>query len=197
MNNPPERAWRLRLYGGFCLRNPRGEEVRLADRKVEGLLAILTLFRERGIERRVAADLLWPDKGADNLTNLRQAILNLRRAIGADAIESSRNHCRLSASFPLTGDFERGASREGVFLPEHEGAWFDEVRMGRNPSTTGPQSAVDHFYQTLKWFSENDRRGMHSLLASRTSLTRGIACNDLLQLLQAGPDHESCLGWAR
>src|SRR5262249_31448724 len=122
--------WQLRVYGGFSLASPTGEWVRLPDRKTEGLLAILALNREFGVQRQDAANILWPGREPNNLANLRQALAVWRRVLGAEAIEASTTHCRLASDFELRSDYEDVALRgEGGFMPGHEGEWFDDVRF--------------------------------------------------------------------
>lgn len=192
--------WKLRLFGSFALYNPDGHCVRVADRKVEGLLAALALHRDHGIERRTVADILWPTKAPANLTNLRQALSVLRRILGESAIESSRQHCRLSSEIQLASDLEDGTKRDGIFMPGHEGEWFEQVRresdLDDSNLLSAPASVVSSFYKTLEWFAVHDRSGMHALMSARNSLTRGFVYADLLHLLRSAPDDPGLIGWA-
>lgn len=194
----PSGPWQLRFFGEFSARNPEGHMVRLPDRKVEGLLAVLALHPEYGIERSRAAEILWPGRAPSNLATLRQALSVLRRTLGEDAIEASRQHCRLTSSFVFVSDFDLPNERRGGFMPGLEGEWFDEIRLDSDttPATLDSDTIVASFHQTLLWFASHDRRGLHNLLRARPSLTRGIAYSDLLELMRAAPEDESCVGWS-
>ncbi len=196
----PSTPWQLRFFGEFSVRNPEGHGVRLPDRKVEGLLAILALHPEYGIERSRAAEILWPGRAPSNLATLRQALSVLRRALGEDAIEASRQHCRLTSSFAFASDFEQPQERRGGFMPGLDGEWFEEIRLdcdaGDGTVTLDSDTIVASFHQTLLWFAAHDRRGLHNLLRARPSLTRGIAYTDLLALIRATPEDDSCVGWS-
>src|SRR5579864_8301274 len=110
MNAPQNAAslaapWRVRLFGTFALHDPLGCLVRLPDRKIEGLVAVLVVHRRYGIERSSAAEILWPGRTPDNLPNLRRALSVLRSTLGEEAIESTRLHCRLSTGSSLNADY--------------------------------------------------------------------------------------------
>lgn len=189
-------AWQLQLYGDFSLRDPAGQLVRLADRKVEGLLAVLAVHRDYGIDRADVAEILWPSRSPANLVNLRQALSVLRRTLGEGSIEASRRHCRLSSDLHLESDCENELNRRGGFMPGHSGDWFDALREEAGDAATPPRSVVSSFFETLQWFAVHDRRGMHSLLRARASLTRGVLYSDLLDLLRAAPDDGASTGWS-
>lgn len=189
-------AWQLQLYGDFSLRDPAGRLVRLPDRKVEGLLAVLAVHRDYGIDRADVADILWPSRAPANLGNLRQALSVLRRTFGEGAIEASRRHCRLSSELHIESDYEQEPNRRGGFMPGHSGDWFDVLREEDGDAAAPPRSVVSSFFEMLQWFAIHDRRGMHSLLKAKASLTRGLLYTDLLQLLRAAPDDEASAGWS-
>jgi DNA-binding SARP family transcriptional activator len=78
-------ALELRLLGGFHAAW-RGEPIEAFEsQKVRVLLAYLACHADRPISRERLAGLLWPGEGQDAARrNLRQAIYNLRRALGHD-----------------------------------------------------------------------------------------------------------------
>lgn len=192
-------GWQLRLFGKFSLTSPSGDLVRLPDRKTEGLLAILALSREYGIERQAVADILWPSSAPKNLANLRRSLSILRRALGSDSIESSVHHCRLASGLEIISDFEQPSLRSsGGFLPGHEGDWFEDMRLeavGAEGCLPDAPTVVDHFLQTLRWCSEFDPRGMYALLSVAPAMGRSIPYADMSKLIQVGRGNEACLGW--
>lgn len=189
-------GWQLRLFGKFSLTSPSGDLVRLPDRKTEGLLAILALSREYGIERQAVADILWPSSAPKNLANLRRSLSLLRQTLGAESIESTVHHCRLASGLQITSDFEQPSLRcGGGFLPGHEGDWFEDMRLESvDPGPDAP-TVVDHFLQTLRWCSEFDPRGMYALLSAAPAMGRSIPYTDMSTLIQVARGNEACLGW--
>jgi len=85
-------VFHLRSLGATDLRSSDGVEVRsvLAQPKRFALLTYLSVERERGFARRDAmATLLWPDLDDDHARgSLRQSVRFLRKALGAEVIES-------------------------------------------------------------------------------------------------------------
>src|SRR5579871_5565601 len=178
MNLPHQdrQAWQLRLFGRFSLVSPSGETVRLPDYKTEGLLAILALNRELGVPRQDAANILWPRREPSNLTNLRQAISMLRRALGDSALSVTAKHCRLADGIDCISDYDHPEVREsGGFMPGHEGDWFEQIRLESiEPEGHEPSPIVDHFLQSLQWFAQNDPRGMYAILGATPSMARSL-----------------------
>ena len=78
-------ALELRLLGGFQVVR-RGQPVEAFEsQKVRALLAYLACHADRPLSRERLAGLLWPDQDQDSSRrNLRQAIYNLRQALGHD-----------------------------------------------------------------------------------------------------------------
>lgn len=189
-------GWQLRLFGKFSLTNPAGEPVRLPDRKTEGLLAILSLSREYGMERQAIAEILWPSRSPANLANLRQSLSLLRRAIGTEAVESTVYHCRLASGLKIVSDFDKPSLRgNGGFMPGHEGDWFEDMRVeGLDPVSEQP-TVVDHFLQTLRWCSQHDPRGMYALLSVAPAMGRSIPYGDMSRLVATPVGNEALLGW--
>ncbi len=186
------------MFGEFSLHRPDGTIVRLPDRKVAGLVALLWLKREYGIERHAAAEILWPGKSPSNLSNLRQALSVLRRTLGAEAIETSSNHCRLTSAILISSDYDDVSERRGGFMPGLVGGWFDEIRseVSYSDEPPGSDEVVASFQHALKWFAVHDRRGLHSLLQARPSMSRGITYQNLLNLLDTATEDATCVGWS-
>jgi hypothetical protein len=190
-----EGAWKLHLYGDFRLSDPSGASVELPNVKVEGLLAVLASCRRYGAARDEIAGILWPRVGLDaRRASLRQALSELRKAIGADAIESSRSHCRLSDRFVLRCDFQIEDMRDSSsFMPGHEGEWFDDNRVDSNLEEI--PSVIDGFQDMLTWYSQRSPVNMFSLLRGNPALARGLEPSALLAVLNRAPRLEEWNGW--
>ena len=188
------------MFGDFRLLDPSGAIVSLPSRKVEGLLAILAVNHRMGIDRDEAAEILWPGKPVDaQRTSLRQALSQLRRALGDGSIETSRSHCRLGSGFIFTSDCTQTTGREGGFMPGHAGEWFETVRSEVDwdgaPTGEAPTSVVEGFAQTLRWLAESDPRLMVTLLRSSGSLIKGIGPSDLIPMLGLADRSMAGQGW--
>lgn len=190
-------VWKLRLFGRFSLVNPGGEPVRLPHRKAEGLLAILALNRDLGISRQELANILWPGREPANLANLRQALAVLRGVLGADAIESSTEHCRLASEFRLSSDFDLpGLRGSGGFMPGHEGDWFEDIRLEAiEPVQEGLASVVDHYFQSLQWFAAHDPRSMYAILGATPAMARSLPFREFAAMLDATKETDAPPGW--
>lgn len=192
--------WRLSLYGDFRLLDETGEPVVLPNRKVEALLAVLVVHRAFGIDRDIAGEILWPEKPLEaRRWNLRQALTRLRKVIGAEAIESTRDQCRLSSDRVWETDYETPSLRRSeAFMPGHSGEWFDDIRLESLEPSEGeqPPAVVENYLRTLRWYASNDPRGMFALLKASPSLARGIRFSDMIALLADVRHDDCCRGWA-
>ncbi len=93
-------GWSIRLDDGIALLNPQGKLIPLAYRKVGELLVTLLRTPGRASPRGNLGAVLWPTSGAaTQTTNLRQAIKNLRDAIGAENVAADRFDCGLADTF--------------------------------------------------------------------------------------------------
>lgn len=94
---------KLFLLGGFRLERD-GTEVSLPRRKVEALLAYLTLYPQEHPREKLAA-LFWGDStDADARLSLRVALANLRSALGENLLLADRETVQLNPAFPLWCD---------------------------------------------------------------------------------------------
>ncbi len=195
MKHPTEGPrWQLNLFGRFSLADSAGRTVRLPDRKTEGLLAILALNRDYGIPRQDAANILWPGKEPQNLANLRQALAVVRRALGAEAVETSAYHCRLASTFRLETDYESPVVRRaGGFMPGHEGDWFEDIRL--EAATVETTGVVDHYYQSLRWLADHDPRSMFAILSASPSMARSLPYPEFGTLLDVAKCANPPRGW--
>jgi DNA-binding SARP family transcriptional activator len=103
-------ALHIRLLGGFSLSTNSGGGLALSGSRQRALLAYLLLHRDRPVDRRHLAFLLWPESGeAQALTNLRQLLYDLRAAI-PDAnrfIEAGRQLVQWREKAPFVLDVDR------------------------------------------------------------------------------------------
>src|SRR5215210_1929443 len=84
-----------------------GSPVALDTRKAMALLAVLALV-ERPRPREVLAELLWPEHDAEHARGaLRRTLSTLRSAIGADAVDATRDQVRLVRGPGLEIDVDR------------------------------------------------------------------------------------------
>ncbi len=103
-------ALHIRLLGGFSLSTPSGGGLVLPGSRQRALLAYLVLHRDRPVDRRHLAFLLWPDSvEAQALTNLRQLIHDVRAAIpDADRfIQAGRQQVRWLDDAPFILDVDQ------------------------------------------------------------------------------------------
>src|SRR5262245_41155451 len=75
----------INLFGPFEI-SVGGEPMpRVRSRSIEWLLALLALRHGRSVERSWLAGTLWPDTEESRaLANLRNGLMNLRKALGAE-----------------------------------------------------------------------------------------------------------------
>jgi DNA-binding SARP family transcriptional activator len=100
----------IRLLGGFGLSTQGGGGLALSGSRQRALLAYLLLHRDRPVDRRHLAFLLWPESAeAQALTNLRQLLHDVRAAIpDADRfIEAGRQLVRWREEAPFVLDVDR------------------------------------------------------------------------------------------
>jgi DNA-binding SARP family transcriptional activator len=119
--------FRLRVLGQVDLRDPEGREVTpvLVQPKRLALLAYLAITGAAGFQRRdLLLALFWPELSEPRARNaLRQAVHQLRRALGADvvvsrgtdmlAVDESRLWCDACA---FEAALSRGALDEAIAL---------------------------------------------------------------------------------
>jgi predicted ATPase/DNA-binding SARP family transcriptional activator len=83
---PVTAGFRIRMFGPFQVEREGQPLPRLRSRKGHWLLGLLVLRHGREVERSWLAGTLWPDSPAlRTLANLRNTLLDLRRALGPEA----------------------------------------------------------------------------------------------------------------
>lgn len=110
----------IRLLGGFQVLRDGVPRERFESQRVRALFAYLACHRDRPTSRALLAGLLWPEQGPSTARrNLRQAIYNLRLALGtgrrtgAAALIADRRALRFAAEADLWLDvdaFERAVA---------------------------------------------------------------------------------------
>jgi tetratricopeptide (TPR) repeat protein len=198
------KGWQLYTFGDFRLLDRMGQPVRLSNRKVEALLAALTLHRQYGIERDSLAEILWPNRPLERQRpSLRQALSSLKKALGEDSLDASRSHVRLTSSLPIQCDYDELARQpNAVFMPGHEGEWFDEVRLETShgqddvPGNFPGRSVAKNFQESVEMLSNADPRGMFHLLRVNISLSRELPYPMFRLLLDRLDPYELGKGWS-
>ena len=111
------------------------------SRKVEALLGYLVLHRGRPLPREALAGLLWPEKEeAQARMNLRHALYVLRRALGSEHFQTSRNWIRFIPAAGLRLDveeFEGLLGREAESEEERRRCLEQAVELYRGPFLEG------------------------------------------------------------
>ncbi len=96
-------AFRLFLLASFHLEKD-SKTIRLPTRKVESLLAYLTLFPEQHPREKLAA-LLWGDSTDEQARHsLRTALAAMRKELGEDVLIADRETVQLNPDHPLWVD---------------------------------------------------------------------------------------------
>lgn len=90
---------RIRLLGGLAVQDEAGAAVPLPTRKAGALLARLAVEPGRHVGRAYLCALLWPRSGeAQARGSLRQALAQVRRALGDEAVGGTHEHVWLVPS---------------------------------------------------------------------------------------------------
>jgi DNA-binding SARP family transcriptional activator/tetratricopeptide (TPR) repeat protein len=111
----------VRLLGGFSLSTPSGGGLVLSGSRPRALLTYLLLHRDRPVDRRHLAFLLWPDSAEGQaLTNLRQLLHDVRARIpDADRfIEAGRQLVQWRENAPFVLDVDRFEAAIGRVPPQ-------------------------------------------------------------------------------
>ncbi|MCP4203712.1 MAG: AAA family ATPase [bacterium] len=117
----------IRLLGGFEAKLTDRPVQRFESQKVRALLAYLALHRDRSLNRDHLAGLFWPERTDEaSRRNLRQALYNIRIALGNDdenvaALDTDQSQVRLNPDLECWIDvvefkdrIRRGLSESGA-----------------------------------------------------------------------------------
>ncbi len=100
-----QRPWVIRQDRGLQIFNGEGKRVEFAYKKVEELPFALATANNKSLNREALAVRLWPEACLDTAKqNLRQCLYQLRKAVGEEAVQSSRTECSLTSGFPVLVD---------------------------------------------------------------------------------------------
>src|SRR5215212_3025937 len=114
MKSPKKQSVDLFLLGSFELK-VNGQTVHLPTRKIECLLAYLTLH-PHAQKREKIASMLWGDSPSELARrSLRTALSALRKELGEELIVTDRETIKLNPDFPLWVDvYEMEKDAKGV-----------------------------------------------------------------------------------
>jgi tetratricopeptide (TPR) repeat protein len=91
----------VHVLGRFRVTSPRGTDVTPRGKKTRALLGYLALCPDHAADRRVAARVLWSDRGDDQAAgSLRQAIREIATSLGSDFLGSVESNRRQVALVP-------------------------------------------------------------------------------------------------
>ncbi|OCJ17993.1 hypothetical protein A6U87_03510 [Rhizobium sp. AC44/96] len=169
----------LRLHGQFQLLSPAGENIVIASRKHQALIAMLALSNGKPISRSKLAGLLWAERTEEHARNsLRQAFFTIRHAVDGHGVS------------PFVFDSASGwARRDAVATDIH--TLVESAGAGRLPSALDAfdgeflEGLVFHD-ETLEAWLVIERSRHHNLLVDCLA---GLA--DKLE--RAGDVEQACL----
>jgi DNA-binding SARP family transcriptional activator/TolB-like protein/Tfp pilus assembly protein PilF len=133
-------AFHLGLFGNRSLVAPDGTSLtgQAVQRHRIALLALLTMAASRGLSREKLMGYLWPERETEHGRQLlNQAVYNLRKALGEDAIISEGDEVRLNLEVVRAdvADFEAAMARrdhaEAVSL--YSGPFLDGFSLSDAP----------------------------------------------------------------
>src|SRR5262249_10330945 len=127
----------IRLFGPFEARLKGAPLPRLRSRKVQWLLALLTLRHEAAVERAWLACLLWPNAlESQALVSLRSSLKDLRRALGPEAARL-RSVSLHTLSFDLSGAQVDLVSFDGAIARGDAASLEQAISLYRGPLLEG------------------------------------------------------------
>lgn len=137
---------KLKLFGGFALKENRSEMVPVSLRRGQALLAYLASRETRRESREVLLDMLWPDRFKEQAqASLRQVIFELKALAPADApvLLTSRNDVALG---PAIEECDLWSFEERTAANQIEDAEF-LLGLYSGPFLDGPPLATEPFQQ--------------------------------------------------
>jgi tetratricopeptide (TPR) repeat protein len=160
-------SWTLRVQGGLELRDPSGLVQKLGYRSVEALYLALARSESGSLSRQELGEHLWPSHSLEQRqVNLRQALRQLRKALGDEAVRSNRSNCSLAPEFK---------------------PWILDDADDLAP-LRGRVSAGEALGHLVEWFSGRDVKQMLDVLRVDPGLSLSIPHTHLLEAIdRAGP----------
>jgi tetratricopeptide (TPR) repeat protein len=120
----------------------------------------------------------------------------LKKALGDDAIEATRSHCRITTQFQITSDFENANLRQNAaFMPGQSGEWFEDIRSENWENGSAESSTnlpISDFAKTLEWLAAHSPANMYSVMREALQLTQGLSTKEVTKFLNtAGEDSKN------
>ncbi|HEY3780883.1 MAG TPA: hypothetical protein VGL56_07355 [Fimbriimonadaceae bacterium] len=154
--------WRLTYDSGFNLKSPNGETIKLRYKKLHELLLILANDNAQFVSRAEIACTLWPEASAHKQeVNVRQAIFQLKAALGNHLVQVASGGIRLAPTFKLNSDIETEQDNE----------------------QKGHIQPVQAFHSMLAWMAEWDPLQMLDLMRSNIEMSLGAPPDQIQKLL--------------
>jgi len=155
-------CWKLIQEDGFVLVSPDGSIVKLPYKKLHELLLLLAGNGESYATREEIACTLWPEASARKQElNVRQAIFQLKSALGPEAVQVGAAGIKLASSFRIQS--EKPVEQDND-LPSHI-------------------QPVKAFQSMLAWMAEWDPLQMLDLMRSNIEISLGAPPDQLRHLL--------------
>jgi tetratricopeptide (TPR) repeat protein len=180
-------AWHAKLGGQFTI-FADGVDLGPPENRTVGVLLIGLLSRDPNwSSREELSQLLYPESDpVARRSALRQSLFRLRRLLGTDALEETRDRVRLAESC-WTYDFllESGKKASAPMIaPGLTHPWIEAVRLEWAPptSTTQSQGAAD-FAAAVQSVARDDPDTARRLLVGGALLTDGLSLDTFGTLL--------------
>lgn len=137
---------RVRIYGPFRVHDDSGADITPPGMKERALLALLLLSPGQRRTRAWLQDKLWSDRAPEQASgSLRQALSNVRKALGAEAVQLKSDRTTLW----LAPEVDPGTADEGALLddihvrdPEFSD-WLRDERQARDVGARMPSPGLD------------------------------------------------------
>ncbi|MBX3114476.1 MAG: hypothetical protein KF836_07915 [Fimbriimonadaceae bacterium] len=169
----PTSTWNIRLFGGFRIETPEGDEIEIPSRKGKALVALLALQDGIAVSRELLGQELWPDKPKlSQQQNLRQAVTQVKVALAPwNGLEATRETCRLTFTYYcdalecLTSGKDPGKE---LLLPEMPEPVFESYRseFASNAPLGDEGEAARGAARLLEWTLMHDPKRCLDLLHS-------------------------------
>ena len=202
-------SWRVQFFGELKVRYPEGQPILDLAPKAAALLGILYLSRPYGESRLALGDILWPTSSkAKQLGSVRNALLNVRRILGADAILSSSTHLWLNDDLRIESDIEM--HNPAAFMPGFEGLWFEARRSEFDVCICGPdreeeaksgETITRSFLNLLRWYASHNPIQMLETMRVSIDMSTDLPPSEVRSLLKEARPHMNertfSSGWVR
>lgn len=196
-------CWRVKTIGAFIVEDERGKTLIIRTRQAQGALVAILLSPGQSLSRTELSNIFWDYAAKSNRQdNLRQALFQLRQALGPDVLITDRQSCRIAETVRFEIDLiqkqESGILSRGDidrFMPGFKEPWFQlyRDRLMRHfeaSSRTGEllpslitDSPIAGFVQMLKWYVRTDGAKVIEMMRAHPEFTFGIPSSVLRPLV--------------